>query len=167
MEREIVERPRAQAAGVTRYFTGRACAKGHVSERYTSSGMCCTCSELRAKANANKGLCGKVLDKTNHRCAYCGIDLAIAKKSTHIDHIIPYSKGGETEIDNLYAACTSCNLLKMSRTLEEFRGFLSYKLDGKPHRIAQDVIKYLESKGIAMPEPPEYKFYFERMESIG
>jgi hypothetical protein len=40
---EIIARYDAQDLGLKRYFTGRAYRRGHISERYTSNGMCCTC----------------------------------------------------------------------------------------------------------------------------
>lgn len=33
----------------------------------------------------------------------------------HIDHVIPTSKGGSDELDNLALACVSCNLSKSDR----------------------------------------------------
>lgn len=42
-------RAQAQAAGLTRYFTGKPCPQGHVTERMASSGACVECNRL-AKA---------------------------------------------------------------------------------------------------------------------
>jgi 5-methylcytosine-specific restriction endonuclease McrA len=48
--RLIVTRAEAKAAGSKRYFTGRPCRKGHLSERYVSKGTCSTCAQtLSAK----------------------------------------------------------------------------------------------------------------------
>lgn len=38
-----MERQEAMQQGLTRYFTGRACSKGHLAERYTKSGNCAAC----------------------------------------------------------------------------------------------------------------------------
>lgn len=40
----------ARLAGTRRYFTGKPCAAGHTSERYTSNAMCVECLALRNKA---------------------------------------------------------------------------------------------------------------------
>lgn len=48
-------------------------------------------------------------------CQYCG-----SKENLEIDHIIPLSKGGNNEDDNLITACHTCNNLKGDKTLKEF-----------------------------------------------
>jgi hypothetical protein len=51
-------------------------------------------------------------------CAYCGIEI-----STHemtVDHLVPQSRGGSSQLDNLVPACTDCNLEKADRTAEEY-----------------------------------------------
>lgn len=40
----------AMASGVTRYFTGRPCLRGHVDFRTAVKGMCCACSREKAAA---------------------------------------------------------------------------------------------------------------------
>lgn len=55
----------------------------------------------------------QVLKRDNFKCCACGA--SPAKDATielHIDHIIPWSKGGETTIDNLQTLCSRCNLGK-------------------------------------------------------
>ena len=42
-------------------------------------------------------------------CSICGADLG---PTWHADHVQPYSKGGETQIDNGQALCPTCNLRK-------------------------------------------------------
>ncbi|MFA6185835.1 MAG: HNH endonuclease signature motif containing protein [Phycisphaerae bacterium] len=59
----------------------------------------------------------KVIARDKNTCRYCGKQLD--KKEIHIDHIIPYTLGGRTELDNLVVACVKCNLKKSGRTLEE------------------------------------------------
>lgn len=53
----------------------------------------------------------KILNKFSYTCQYCGATIKDGAK-LHVDHIIPISKGGLTEEDNLTIACQDCNLGK-------------------------------------------------------
>ena len=55
----------------------------------------------------------KVLQRERFTCVACGRSPAITPGiELHVDHIIPWSKGGETVIANLQTLCSSCNLGK-------------------------------------------------------
>lgn len=55
----------------------------------------------------------RVLDRDNFRCVFCGLNPATdAGIKLHIDHKIPFSKGGKTTIDNLQTLCQDCNFGK-------------------------------------------------------
>ncbi len=58
----------------------------------------------------------KVLSRDNFRCAFCGrspaTDIGV---KLHIDHIVPFSKGGKATLDNLQTLCNECNLGKGNR----------------------------------------------------
>jgi 5-methylcytosine-specific restriction endonuclease McrA len=45
-------------------------------------------------------------------CTVCGIPLP---DSFHADHIVPYSRDGETDVVNGQALCAACNLKKGDR----------------------------------------------------
>ncbi len=63
-----------------------------------------------------------VLQRSASRCWYCGEVLNVAgKQSFEIDHVIPVSRGGSSDPDNLVASCRSCNGEKADMTLKEFR----------------------------------------------
>jgi 5-methylcytosine-specific restriction endonuclease McrA len=65
------------------------------------------------KRDINLRLRFLVMKRDNFKCCICGA--SPAKDSTvelHIDHIVPWSKGGETELDNLQTLCSKCNLGK-------------------------------------------------------
>lgn len=52
---------------------------------------------------------------TDHReCVYCGSKESKANALT-LDHVIPQSKGGTHDFDNLVTACRSCNSRKGAR----------------------------------------------------
>ena len=55
----------------------------------------------------------QVLLRDNLTCCICGKSRAKGDNiELHIDHIIPWSKGGETTLDNLQTLCSDCNLGK-------------------------------------------------------
>lgn len=58
----------------------------------------------------------QVLKRDNFSCCQCGASPAKDSSVTlHIDHIIPWSKGGQTTLDNLQTLCSKCNLGKSNQ----------------------------------------------------
>lgn len=55
-----------------------------------------------------------VLQRDNYTCCKCGASPAkdSGKTTLHVDHIHPWSKGGETIMENLQTLCMECNLGK-------------------------------------------------------
>lgn len=53
----------------------------------------------------------QVLKRDGHRCNICG-RIAGESLTLHVDHIVPYSKGGLDELNNLQTLCNECNLAK-------------------------------------------------------
>ena len=55
----------------------------------------------------------KVLKRDNFKCCACGASPAKdSMVELHIDHIVPWSKGGETTLENLQTLCSKCNIGK-------------------------------------------------------
>jgi 5-methylcytosine-specific restriction endonuclease McrA len=54
-----------------------------------------------------------VFARDDYRCQYCG------DRADSIDHVVPRSRGGSDEWDNLVAACRTCNSTKRNRTPAE------------------------------------------------
>ena len=54
----------------------------------------------------------QVLMRDGNRCRLCGVECNDGLHNIHFDHIIPWSKGGETTLDNLQVLCSDCNLAK-------------------------------------------------------
>ena len=67
----------------------------------------------RTSRNIKTRLRYKVLARDNFKCCVCGASPAKDPAVVlHVDHIVPWSKGGETELDNLQTLCSECNLGK-------------------------------------------------------
>ena len=66
----------------------------------------------KTKRNPSDRLKVQVLMRDGNRCRLCGIECNDGLHNIHFDHIIPWSKGGETELDNLQVLCSDCNLAK-------------------------------------------------------
>jgi 5-methylcytosine-specific restriction endonuclease McrA len=67
--------------------------------------------------------------RDGYKCIYCE-----TKKSLTLDHVIPRSKGGNNEWDNLITCCHSCNVLKGDKSVEEFLNLTGYKMRHKPYK---------------------------------
>ena len=63
------------------------------------------------RAKMSDSLRYKVLTRDGHRCVICGASASDGVK-LHVDHILPVSKGGKTEMSNLRTLCERCNLGK-------------------------------------------------------
>jgi hypothetical protein len=59
-------------------------------------------------AHISESLRQQVIDRARGRCEYCQTQQAIVV-SMEIDHIVPQSANGVTELDNLCLACIGCN----------------------------------------------------------
>jgi 5-methylcytosine-specific restriction endonuclease McrA len=66
-----------------------------------------------------------VLARDHYTCQYCNAQPG--KAHLTIDHIVPRSRGGETEWENVVTACGPCNRRKGNRTPEEARMHLRRK----------------------------------------
>jgi 5-methylcytosine-specific restriction endonuclease McrA len=56
-----------------------------------------------------------VYERDGYKCVYCGVadDLVV-------DHVVPFKRGGTSDLDNLAAACRGCNSSKRTRTPSEW-----------------------------------------------
>ncbi len=67
----------------------------------------------RTPREINLRLRFKVMQRDHFKCCLCGASPANDPSVVlHIDHKQPYSKGGETTIDNLQTLCSKCNIGK-------------------------------------------------------
>jgi hypothetical protein len=73
---------------------------------------------IRSRLNREAAIAHLTKDD-DWNCAYCDCELSYG--DIHIDHIVPLSKGGTNDIENLALSCKPCNLRKGARTPEEWR----------------------------------------------
>ena len=57
-----------------------------------------------------KDVVDTVWNRDGGKCVYCG-----SNENLHLDHIIPFSKGGDTSVANLQLLCQKCNLEKSNK----------------------------------------------------
>ncbi len=60
-----------------------------------------------------------IYSNSDYTCSYCG------KRggTLHVDHVIPISRGGIDDIENMTSACPRCNWSKGSKLLSEWSGY--------------------------------------------
>jgi hypothetical protein len=64
----------------------------------------------------SKGKRFEIFTRDGFRCRYCGD--SSSEKTLVIDHVIPVSKGGTNDDDNLVTSCDSCNAGKSAKMLK-------------------------------------------------
>jgi hypothetical protein len=58
-----------------------------------------------------------VARRAGHRCEYCRAPEAIFNFPFEVEHVLPTSRGGTDDEDNLCLACRACNLRKSDRVV--------------------------------------------------
>lgn len=74
----------------------------------------------RARRNLTENEWKEARFRIRHRdgpnCGYCGKEAS----PFHIDHVVPLSRGGSNDDDNLIVTCASCNQSKCDKTPDEW-----------------------------------------------
>lgn len=82
---------------------------GLVAGAYIDTGI----SKRRSRREISDRQRFRILVRDGFRCKSCGTSpLTKPGLELHVDHVLPWSKGGETVDDNLEAKCKQCNLGK-------------------------------------------------------
>ena len=58
----------------------------------------------------------QVVTRAGGRCEYCRMHQALQGATFHLEHILPQSRGGGSDLANLAWSCPGCNLRKSDRT---------------------------------------------------
>lgn len=100
--------------------------------------------------------------KTDNKCFYCGCELNLVNAT--IDHIIPKSKGGKNNEENLVPCCRYCNASKHLKTLEEYRLYISFNRLVAPIVYSQRQVNQINSLGLLknFGVTELHIFYFEK-----
>lgn len=83
----------------------------------------------------------RLMSETGGCCIYCG--RRISEHSATIDHVIPLSRGGYTEDENLVACCLDCNFRKYTLYVRDFITLMPFK----KQRAFYNRIKTLYNQG--------------------
>lgn len=59
------------------------------------------------------------------QCGYCNVGLDTRYKTPTADHVVPWSDGGRTLVDNLKCSCYKCNIAKYTMAADEFMDRIS------------------------------------------
>lgn len=74
---------------------------------------------FRRQLRANRN---RIYKRDNYTCVYCG-----STRQLTLDHVIPKSKGGKNDWNNLVTSCQKCNLKKSNKTLDESKMKMKHK----------------------------------------
>lgn len=67
----------------------------------------------------------EVFDRDGFACTYCGRSPRVHGVVLHVDHVVPLSRGGTNDPENLTSACSACNMEKSDRLLSRMPEGLS------------------------------------------
>lgn len=74
-------------------------------------------TERPKRKNISPALRQRVTERDGFACRYCGRDLH--GRPRHLDHLVPFSRGGDNSEDNLVLSCEVCNSRKGTRLPSE------------------------------------------------
>ncbi len=110
--------------------------------------QCITCGQMFVPQRKNSLTCSPecikrgqfaILERDNFQCIYCGCTSYGDRAELHLDHVIPYSKGGKDTAGNLATACVDCNLGKNAVTINSAGVILAeVAYRNEQHGIPQD-----------------------------
>jgi 5-methylcytosine-specific restriction endonuclease McrA len=86
--------------------------------------------------------------KSDGHCWYCGVDFRGGSSSyPHLEHQMPRSLGGGSEIENIFLSCSLCNGRKGTLTLEEYRERAAINAVGL-NKLSQNQLSWLLERGV-------------------
>ncbi len=67
----LITRAEAKLDGSTSFFTGRVCNRGHISKRWTSTGMCTDCAKLHGKKRDRSKVAAYARSRYRSKSEHC------------------------------------------------------------------------------------------------
>jgi hypothetical protein len=122
----------------SRYIKYRICKfcgkEFEVIGRHSASRFCS--EECRSSSVPRKPISDKnyryVFDRDDRTCQYCGWE------AEQIDHVMPASKGGSSEPENLVAVCAACNYTVRDRVFSSFEEKKKWILNARKIHYKRD-----------------------------
>ncbi|MDT4895671.1 MAG: hypothetical protein QOH25_748 [Acidobacteriota bacterium] len=115
--------------------------------------------DVRRRRNQSGKQRLRILMRDKMRCQYCGV--RGTQFDLTLDHILPRSRGGRCDVENLCAACKTCNQRKGDRTPDEARMPLLATPSALRYGLDKAMLRhYAESR----PEWRPYLFLAEKAE---
>lgn len=116
-------------------------------------------------------LWAQIIAKTGGRCYYCGRSgggrtpkMGQAPVFMTIDHIVPASRGGADDIDNLVPACRACNCAKCAGSVEELRHSAAQRVAKMPG-FTYEQIEWMRRHDANLKQYDNFRFWFEKENS--
>jgi hypothetical protein len=100
---------------------------------------------------------------TNGVCYYCGSRIwpvTWIDRQHSIDHIIPRTRDGSDDLQNLVPCCRSCNSIKGGRTPDEARHAFALRAAGMPH-FSREQLAWVRANGGSLNRYDDFRFWFE------
>lgn len=73
---------------------------------------------LRPSAEVWAKIRSRIFERDDYTCQYCGV----RGVKLECDHVVPVSRGGSNDDDNLKTACRDCNRSKRDKLIDEWMG---------------------------------------------
>lgn len=93
-------------------------------------------NRIRKRRQRERERVKKIIEGKEKYCAYCGVKESEVEL-LHVDHIVPLSKGGGGEKENLINVCKTCNSSKHNKPLHVF---LNDHIDHPIHPINPELV---------------------------
>lgn len=104
--------------------------------------------EHKTSRKPSASLRREVFERDGFRCVYCG-----SADELTPDHVLTWSRGGETTADNLVCTCLPCNRTKAGWPADLYAELCEREGKGKKRDILRRIDRQLRRSRAAMKKP--------------